>query len=465
MENFFRNLILRLFGRKVRQDEAQIEQSRRDNDKYIDISSENITALIAGRVANLAFGDSQLTVTNAAGSVSAFSSLLADIAARQWAGVKRDIACGLGSGMIVSIPYSVDNGLGRKIYIDTVTRDRFYITASQGSDVTQCVVLADKIVRDRHEYKRWTDYSIDGDIYSIRSKATKDGAPCELAEVEEWAAIPEEIQIGGVTKLPIAIFRCPQNPRRPGAFDGVPITFGCDATLDKIKKCLEDIEREFDKKKAKIFADRALIRNKGIDDDRLTRRNEFENNDLFVAFNNSDRLGVDIFDPAFRETSYYTKLTQHFAMLEKECGLSEGVLTKLSTGSATATEIRRAMYDTFCFCDDVHTNFKQYFDDLMYSCAVLLGYYGLAPYSEYKVEYSWSYAMLEDPAQTFSQLMQAESIGAERTAEIRRYNHPEETLEEAQAVIDEIAAERAEKAAASVAAFGVPGNNDDGADE
>lgn len=151
MENFFRNLILRLFGRKVRQDEAQIEQSRRDNDKYIDISSENITALIAGRVANLAFGDSQLTVTNAAGSVSAFSSLLADIAARQWAGVKRDIACGLGSGMIVSIPYSVDNGLGRKIYIDTVTRDRFYITASQGSDVTQCVVLADKIVRDRRE--------------------------------------------------------------------------------------------------------------------------------------------------------------------------------------------------------------------------------------------------------------------------------------------------------------------------
>ena len=193
MENFFRNLILRLFGRKVRQDEAQIEQSRRDNDRYIDIRSENITALIAGRVANLAFGDSQLTVTDAAGSVSAFSSLLADIAARQWAGVKRDIACGLGSGMIVSIPYSVDNGLGRKIYIDTVTRDRFYITASQGSDVTQCVVLADKIVRDRHEYKRWTDYSIDGDIYSIRSKATKDGAPCELAEVEEWAAIPEEI--------------------------------------------------------------------------------------------------------------------------------------------------------------------------------------------------------------------------------------------------------------------------------
>ena len=139
MENFFRNLILRLFGRKVRQDEAQIEQSRRDNDRYIDIRSENITALIAGRVANLAFGDSQLTVTDAAGSVSAFSSLLADIAARQWAGVKRDIACGLGSGMIVSTPYSVDNGLGRKIYIDTVTRDRFYITASQGSDVTQCV--------------------------------------------------------------------------------------------------------------------------------------------------------------------------------------------------------------------------------------------------------------------------------------------------------------------------------------
>lgn len=458
MGDFFRNLIMRLFGKKVRQDETQLEQSRRDSDRYADTRSENITALLAGKVANLAFGDFQLTVTDTSGTTSAFSDVLTDIAERQRANIKSDIACGLGCGMIISVPYSVDGPLGRKICIDTVTKDRFYVTAAQGREITQCVVLADKTVRDRHEFKRWTDYGIDGGVYTVCSRATKDGAPCELSEVEEWADIPEEVQIGGVTKLPIAVFRCPQNPRRTGSLDGVPITYGCDATLEKIKKCLEDIEREFDKKKAKIFADRALIRSKGADDDGGYRRREFENNDLFVAFNSSDRMGVDIFDPAFRESAYYNKLTQHFAMLERECGLSEGVLTKLSTGTATATEIRRAMYDTFCFCDDVHTNFKQYFNDLMYACSVLISAYGIAPYGEYKVDYSWSYAMLEDPAETFSQLMQAESIGAESVAEIRRYNHPEETLEQSRTAVKEIASERAKRAAASLSAF-------DGTDE
>ena len=74
----------------------------------------------------------------------------------------------------------------------------------------------------------------------------------------------------------------------------------------------------------------------------------------------------------------------------------------------------------------------------MYACSVLINYYGLAPYSEYDVQFSYSYALLEDTAQTFSQKMQAESIGAEELVEIRQFIHPEETREESQEVIDRI---------------------------
>lgn len=445
MNEFIKNLIWRWFGKKILESYGQIERSENDCAEYADISKENVTALLANIISNIAVSDAQTYISASGGGNTRFSDILSEIAEKEWNDINNTVACALGCGSVISIPYSVDNGLGRKIYIDTVTKDRFFVTGRQGDDITQCVVLADEIIRDNKRYKRFTDYSINNGVYIIRNRALCNDSPVSLESVEEWAAIPEQIAIGGVKQLPIAILKCPQNPRNPQALSGVPITYGCDATLEKIAKTLNDIEREYDKKKSKIFADRSLIKlHKGDngDTDNIKTRKEFENNDLYVAFNNSDRLGVDIFDPAFRDTSYYNKLEKHFAFLEKECGLSEGVLTKLSSSNATATEIRRAMYNTFCFCDSVQSNVQAWFNDLIYACSVLMNYYGIAPYSEYEVKFSWSYALLEDSVQTFSQLMQAESIGAEDIVDIRLFNHPEETREEAEATIERIKANR-----------------------
>ena len=60
------------------------------------------------------------------------------------------------------------------------------------------------------------------------------------------------------------------------------------------------------------------------------------------------------------------------------------------------------------------------------------------PTGEYELAFDWSYSMLEDSSQEFSQLMQGVSKGVIRNAELRQYLKPNETLEEAQAVVDEI---------------------------
>ena len=445
MNEFIKNLIWRWFGKRILESFGQIERNENDCAKYADISSENVTALLSNIVSNIAVSDAQVYVTSSDGGATRFSDILLGIAEKEWSELSNTVACALGCGAVISIPYSVDNGLGRKIYIDTVTKDRFFITGKQGDDITQCVVIADEFVRDNKKYKRFTDYSIKDGVYIIRNRAVCNDSPIALNFVDEWANIPEQIAIGGVKQLPIAILKCPQNPRVPKAPSGVPITFGCDATLEKIAKTLNDIEREFKKKEAKVFADRSLIklhkRDNG-DTDEIKTRKEFENNDLYVAFNNSDKMGVEIFDPAIRDSAYYNKLEKHFAMLEKECGLSEGVLTKLSTPHATATEIFRVMYNTFCFCDRIDSSVTKWFKDLMYACSVLINYYGMAPYSDYETNFSYSYALLEDTAETFSQKMQAESIGAEDIAEIRQFIHPEETREEAQAAVERIKSSR-----------------------
>lgn len=436
-----RGWVRQLFGLTPQQSDDALMAAEMDAQRYFDNTAENITALVANTLATLAFGDADITITDGKTANATANSerleLLEGLLERETTAAKRNVAAGLGVGMIVTIPYSVDNGMGRKIYTSTVTRDRVYITGVQGSDITQCVVLSDMFTSDdNRRYFRWTSYTVDGGVYTIRNKATTEGNEVSLSSVERWAGIPGEVRIAGVDKLPLGIFRCPTANRRPDDITGVPITFGCDATLRKIAQTLDDIETEFRNKKVRILADRTLLRNNYDDNGNLIRRDLDDS--LFVKMGESDRLGLDIFDPALRESSYYFKLQQHFAFLEKEIGVSRGVLTDSETKNATATEIRRAMYQTFCMLDDVHREYERYLDQLMYGINVLCNFYGLASDTRYEIKYDWSYALLEDTSETFRQLMEAYSAGAERTAELRMFIHPDEDLDTAQAAVDEI---------------------------
>lgn len=417
-----KDLILKLFGVKLIETSSETEHNAKNANAFQAIDKENIIALVANSLSSVAFSDAGISIIGE----SKRAEYLNEIAKSHWKNIRQLSASCLGTGMIISIPYSVNNGLGRKIYIDTITRERFYVTGRQGDEITACTVLADRLTYKGKKYERWTDYSVENGVYVIRQKAMQGDNPCPLSDVPAWAGVQEEIRISGVDRLPIGIMYCPANSRNP-RITGVPITYGCDATLKKISDTFEDIEKEFKNKKIKVFADRLLLNDGKFDED------------LYVRFGSSDNFTCDVFDPAFRDTSYYAKLQNHFLMLEKEIGCSRGILTELSTKGATATEIRRSMFNTFALCDSVHTQFEAYFDNLIYGVNVLCNYYGLTPPGEYEIVYNWSYALLEDTSETFKQISECIAQSAAEPAELRQFTFPNETLEESKKRCAEIA--------------------------
>lgn len=432
MWQLFKNIIFQLFGVKPRQSDAELLQTSADVSAFMDTTKENITAIVTNTLSMLAFSDSSVAITAGKNKTPTQRIELLDKALqKQWDNIKEDIAVGNGCGMIASLPYSVDNGLGRRIYVDTVTKDRILITGYQGDDITKVTVLSDTAIIDNKIYYRWTDYAVENGTYIIAQKATYESKPVELSTVPDWANIMPEIRIAGVDRLPIGIYKCPASNRRPDTMDGVPITYGCNATLTKIANCLTNIEEEFEDKKTKIFADAKLF----DQDEKISER-------LFKSLRSGGKMGenklIDVFDPAFRETAYFTKLNNHFAMLEKEIGASRGILTDLTTSGATATEIRRATYQTFTLCDGIHRQSEKYIDDLMYGINVLINYYNLAPISDYEINYNWSYAMLEDTDSTFNQLKEAYKMGAADGIDIRQFIIGAETADEAAEKIKQI---------------------------
>jgi hypothetical protein len=426
-----KNLILRLFGVKPKQTDTEIQRSAADVRAYQDTTRENLTAVFANALSVLAFGDSSAAVETPGGKEpTQRTQLLDEVLQDMWRNIKRNIAIGNGCGMIVSLPYSVGTSTGRKIYVDTVTKDRVYITGIQGDDITAITVLSDIAHIDRKTYVRWTDYSVENNVYIIRQKATYENQPCELTEVDAWANITPEIRILGVDRLPVGIYKCPTSNRRPKIIDGVPLTYGCEPTMNKIAKCFADIEKEFKNKEARIFADAKLF------------DGEEQLSDLYKNIRSLGKLGegknIDIFDPAFRDTSYFNRLDKYFELLEREVGTSRGILTDLNTSGATATEIKRATYQTYALCDDIRANAKAYIDGLMYGVNVLANYYGLTPQSEYTVTYNWAYSMLEDTDSTFRQLLEAWKIGAVGDDEVRAFIITNESGEDAQKKLEQI---------------------------
>lgn len=410
----FDYIIYKLFGKRVLKTAKEMGKIMRDAGSYYDIHKENIIALVSNALALYAVSDSDINIIGE----NERSKMLNEVLKKHTMIIKNIVSVGLGTGMCAGIPYFVND----KVYIDNVGMDRIFITGMQGDDITQITVAADTAYKGMTRYIRWTDYSIENNLYIIRQRATKENEPCALNEIEEWSGISAEIVIPNVEKLPIGIFK---SPKRDKYSNCVPITFGCESTLNKIADTFADIEEEYEDKKSMIFADESMF----------TKNNTIEKNVFYKL--NADEGFYEVYSPEIRNSAYFEKLEKHFEFLEKQIGCSRGILTDMQSRNATATEIKRSMLATYSLCTDVHNALEDYFSNLMYGVNILANYGNITPMGEYELKFDWSYSLLEDSEQTFRQLQEGQRIGAVSKAELRSFITGED-IETAEEKIKEI---------------------------
>lgn len=423
-------LVQRLFGHKPLTTDREAEAAALDMEAYRDTAKTNIIAIACNKFATLSMADATFSVTEPSGGETKRTEELSGFLERLVAKARGIVSMGLGSGIVYVIPYNV----GKKIYFDTATKDRAFITATQGNDITGLSVLADEQIIDHTLYQRWTDYAVSDGRYLITQKVTRDGQPISggLSQIEEWRNIPEVVAIEGVERLPVGVFRCPTCGRRPEAIDGVPLCYGTEENISRIAETLYQIRREFELKQTFVGAENNMFDEEG----------KLPKDGLFKTFRAERKLGADsfweIYDPAYRDSSLYNRLDHEFALFEKVIGASKGILTELDTANATATQVRRATIDTAMIVSGIWAAFDEMLEGALYGANMLCNYAGSTPQSEYKLVSDYSYILTEDPEGDFARLKDGKAMGVIEDVELRQWLRPNETAEEAKEVIERI---------------------------
>lgn len=410
-----------VFKIKTQTKAREIDDNQKYASEYERIDDINYNAIFSNKLANYVINDSTMDITGENARVD----LLNKMGQSMWKKAKKMTSMGFGYGGVIIVPYVK----GGKIYYNLVPQNRVTIDETDGELITGATVLAEKKViggsLDSKTYMRWTNYQVkNGNITITQQFSDEKGN--KIPAPEFWKNIQEVQVITGVDRVLFGYLKSPVNNRNASDTYGVPITYGCDATINEIKETLKQMVREYDLKQAFVGADATMFNGK----DALPL------NGLFKKIDSGDDNFFEVFDPQFRD--YTTRLQELYRRLESEIGTSKGILSDVQTANATATEIKRSMYDTFTIVDDMRSNIEKAMEDFFYACNVLANAYNLSPQGEYELKFDWSYGLIEDPQQEFSQMMQAESKSIVSKAEIRQWLKPDETLKEAEEKIKEI---------------------------
>lgn len=413
-----------IFHIKTETKQTEIEDNQRYASEYERIDEINFSAIFSNKLANYVVSDSNMNILGDNDRVE----LLSKTGQSMWKKMKKIVSMAFGYGGVFIVPY-VKKG---KLYYSVVPQGRVTIDETEGDLITGATILAEKKdittnMGNTKTYIRWSNYKIVNNNIIIEQKFTDEtGQPIPTPDF--WKNILLKQTISNADRVLFGYVKSPINNRKSNDKYGVPICYGCDETIAEIKETMKQLLYEYRAKKTFI----------GIDATLFNGKNELPKDSIYKKFD----FGVDgeskfeVFDPAFRP--YTERLQELFKRLEHQVGTSYGILSEVDSMNATATEIKRSMFDTFTLCDDMRTNVEKAMDDFFYSCNILANAYNLSSQGEYEIDFDWSYSLLEDTETEFNHLMQGLSRGVVKKEELRQWIYPDEDIEDSKKAVEEI---------------------------
>ena len=423
LKSLFIWILTNVFKIKTETTETEVSINEDFAKEYQQINEINFNAIFSNKLGNYVANDSTIEILGN----NPRTELLDKTAQSMWKKMNKITSMAFGFGGILLIPYVK----GGKIFYNIVPQTRLTIDEIAGDLITGATILADKKVVSSAVsetiYLRWTNYKIQNNNLIITQQYTNQNGSI-ISIPEFWADIQQIMNISNVDRVPFGYIKSPINNRRSNDKYGVPITYGCESIIEEIRECLRQIVKEYDAKQVLIVMDKTAIGKDG----------KLPKSGIFTPVD----IGVDdfwqIFDPTIRDSSYFNRLQELFARLEKAIGTSRGVLTDPLSTYQNTDETKRALYDTLSIINAMRENIEQGLNDFFYSCNILANAYNLTPTGNYEVKYDWDFGLIESSTETWQQLLTGYEKGVVKKEELRQFIYPSEDLDVSKKVIKDL---------------------------
>lgn len=293
--------------------------------------------------------------------------------------LNENLQLGLGLGSFCIKPLGGDA-------VEYITADRFIPLAFNAKDrLTSVVFIQVKRVGEstfyiRLEYHEWKEDK----TLRIQNKAYKSsdgnsiGSPIALADIEEWANLPEDVFYTGVEKPDFGYYRNPIKNTVDNSPCGISVF---DTSINLIKMTDTQFARldwEFESGERAVHVDITALQAVPVigKEGKTTYKMPKLSERLYRALNLSKGNGDDIYQeysPEFRDSNIISGLNAYLRRIEFNSCLSYGDLSDVNEVDKTATEAKIAKKRKFNRVKAIQANLKDCLEDLVYALAFYNG--------------------------------------------------------------------------------------------
>ena len=306
-----------------------------------------------------------------------------------------------GGGLILK-PY-VD---GNCIAVEASKADSFFPIAFNGrKQITDCVFAETKIDGEK-TYTRLERHTLEDQTYHITNKAyvstTKDaadiktlGEEIELRAVDEWADLEPELEISNIEQCLFGYFKVPlANTTDPDSPLGVSVYSRAVKNIQEADKQWSRILWEFEGGELAVHASVDCFNKDDFDEWILPKGKER----LYRTFDHDSARGkaIEVFSPAFRDTSLFNGLNNILKRVEFDCGLAYGTLSDPQNVDKTAEEIKSSKQRSWQMISDTQKALQTALEELLYAMVKIGQIYDLPVTDNYEVSFNWDDSIIVD---------------------------------------------------------------------
>lgn len=344
---------------------------------------------------------------------------------------------GIGLGSLIIKPLG-----GNKV--EYITADRFIpIHFDDAGKPDDCLFLQIKPKGNKY-YIRAERHSIRNGNLTISNRAFESTSASEfgheinLADLPEWADLPEEIAYIGMDKMDFGYYRNPLKNKVDGTPCGVSIF---DSAVDLIKKADTQGSRldwEFESGERVIHVDERALKHEQMDGRgqnqtfvSLPKLNKRLYRGLNIQGKNDEELFKE-YSPELRDQGFINGLEKYYRQIEFAVGLAYGDLSDTQYVEKTATEIKIARSRKYNRVTAIQNKLRDCLEDLVAGIAFYNGMYT----SGYEFSCKFNDSILTDEEAERQRDRQDVSMGAMPLWEYRAKWYGE-TEEQAKAAVQQ----------------------------